>query len=422
MDKYVKLYISSVVAISLFLFIYNFPQLFQDLDFTEILFFLVLIMLSEFFSIKDSNFSNISLGFSIAFTTIVVFTPEQSAALLFLGFLFSIYRTEEGVSHLFNGAFHKRLFNASSYYLTAYVSGDFFHAVNGMDQVRLSGYGIIALLLTIIVYYLINTSLFMVLFSLINQIKLTDFIMKNLWALKSFVTLSPLGIMMLLFYTSYGWFGLLLFFGPLILARYSYTLYLEMKRVYLETITALTKAVDAKDEYTRNHSTRVADYAMMIAREMKLPENRIENLYTAALLHDVGKIGISDNILLKPSGLTEAEYRLIKDHPLMGARIIEDVDFLKDASRFIAQHHEHYDGTGYPLGLAGDEILVESGIIAVADSFDAMTTDRAYRKGFSEEKAFEILAGESASQFHPQVVAAFVRIREARGQVKIHAD
>ncbi|MBN2260091.1 MAG: HD-GYP domain-containing protein, partial [Clostridiales bacterium] len=249
-----------------------------------------------------------------------------------------------------------------------------------------------------------------------------DMILKNIWALKSFFTLSPLGIMMLLFYSSYGWFGLILFFGPLFVARYSFKLYLNMKNIYLETIVALTKAIDAKDEYTKGHSVRVSEYSVMIGKEMKMSEPRLEILKTAALLHDVGKIGISDNILLKPGKLDDDEMQIIRSHPEMGAKIIDGIEFLDKARLFVSQHHERYDGKGYPFQIKGKDMPAESCIMAVADAFDAMTTDRSYRKGFSEERAMEILIEEKGKQFSPDVVEAMVAIKEKQGSVIIYVD
>jgi putative nucleotidyltransferase with HDIG domain len=195
-----------------------------------------------------------------------------------------------------------------------------------------------------------------------------------------------------------------------------------MKEIYLETITALTNAIDAKDRYTNGHSQRVADYSIMLGHKLHLSEPRLETLRTAALLHDVGKIGISDNILLKPGKLNELEVQMIRNHPMIGANIIDGIDFLEKAKKYICQHHEFYDGNGYPNGITGDEMPLESQILSVADAFDAMTTDRAYRKGYSEQKAMGILIEEKGKQFSPVVVEAMAEMMTEQGSVVILAS
>jgi HD-GYP domain-containing protein (c-di-GMP phosphodiesterase class II) len=181
-----------------------------------------------------------------------------------------------------------------------------------------------------------------------------------------------------------------------------------MKSLFLSTITSLTKAIDAKDSYTSGHSERVMSYTVAIGREMALDEEALENLRLASLLHDIGKIGIRESILMKPAKLLGYERRQMRMHPSIGARIIESIEDSDIIRRGILEHHERYDGKGYPNRLKGDQISMEGRIIAVADVFDALTTDRPYQKGYSKEEVFRKIQEEVSSQFDPQVVAAFV--------------
>lgn len=184
-------------------------------------------------------------------------------------------------------------------------------------------------------------------------------------------------------------------------------LYHKMKSLFLGTITSLTRAIDAKDSYTSGHSERVMKYAVAIGREMVLGEEALENLRLASLLHDIGKIGIKESILMKPAKLLGYERRQIRQHPGIGARIVESIDDFQVIRRGILEHHERYDGKGYPNHLTSSQISLEGRIIAVADVFDALTTDRPYSKGYSKDEAFQKIEQEASSQFDPQIVTAF---------------
>ncbi|MCX5677605.1 MAG: HD-GYP domain-containing protein [Candidatus Omnitrophica bacterium] len=185
-------------------------------------------------------------------------------------------------------------------------------------------------------------------------------------------------------------------------------LYHKMKSLFLSTVTSLTRAINVKDSYTSGHSERVMKYALAIGREMVLDDQALENLGLASLLHDIGKIGVKESILMKPAKLLGHERQQMRMHPDIGARIVESIDGSNVMRRGIFEHHERYDGKGYPNRLKGDQISIEGRIIAVADVFDALTTDRPYQKGDSEDYAFQKITRESSSQFDPQVVAAFV--------------
>lgn len=184
----------------------------------------------------------------------------------------------------------------------------------------------------------------------------------------------------------------------------------ELQRSYLDTIEAFSTAVDLKDSYTKDHSSRVTEYSLMIAKEMNLGKERVVLLQKAALFHDVGKIGIPDAILKKEGKLTDEEYALIKQHPTMGAKLIESVNFLHEVIPFIKGHHERIDGKGYPEGLKGNEIPLEARIIAVADTFDAMTSDRPYRNEMDFETAITELQRVSGTQLDGELVEIFINV------------
>lgn len=175
----------------------------------------------------------------------------------------------------------------------------------------------------------------------------------------------------------------------------------------LQTIESLVHALEARDSYTRGHSERVNRYAMAIGRNLGLSDRDLQVLHDASLLHDIGKIGVYDKILLKPAHLNEEEFKRMQSHPTLAAEILGSLSALKDHIPLIAHHHERQDGSGYPLGLKGDEIPLGARIIQVADTWDAMTSDRPYRRRMSMAAAFKELMNSAGTQLDEQCVEAF---------------
>jgi putative nucleotidyltransferase with HDIG domain len=199
-------------------------------------------------------------------------------------------------------------------------------------------------------------------------------------------------------------------------------LYSHLQRSYLGTISALYFALEARDPYTRGHSERVFHYCLHVGKRLGLSSAELVNLKYAALLHDLGKIGVPDSILKKPGRLTEEEYRTIKDHPVVGAAILDPVNFLSRAKEIIHQHHEHYDGAGYPDGLKADRINIQGRIIAVVDAFDAMRSDRPYRNARTQQDALAELNRLAGMQFCPQCVQIFEEVLMEIGDFYDHPE
>lgn len=181
-------------------------------------------------------------------------------------------------------------------------------------------------------------------------------------------------------------------------------------------LRSIGEAVEKKDRYTFNHSARVSNYAVKTASKMNLRKEQMENLLLASILHDIGKINIPEEILKKPSKLTDKEFAIIKRHPGDGATMIRDTPYV-DIADIVEQHHERVNGRGYPLGLKGDEILVEAKIIGVCDTFDAMTEDRAYRSAFSAEYAMAEINSLIGVQYDEAVVEAFEQVLKEEGKL-----
>jgi HD-GYP domain-containing protein (c-di-GMP phosphodiesterase class II) len=180
------------------------------------------------------------------------------------------------------------------------------------------------------------------------------------------------------------------------------------KKQFLATACTLVSLVDLRDSYTGGHSSRVGTYARAIGVRLGLPEKQLEQVVMAALLHDIGKIGVPDRVLLKIGALTEEEFGEIKKHPELGWMALKNMGDFKSLGLIVLHHHERMDGGGYPGGLKGSAIPLGSRIIAVADSYDALTTDRPYRKARTKQEAVDELLACVESQFDPRVLAAFL--------------
>jgi HD-GYP domain-containing protein (c-di-GMP phosphodiesterase class II) len=192
----------------------------------------------------------------------------------------------------------------------------------------------------------------------------------------------------------------------------------ENRALFMGSIQMLAGAVDEKDPYTRGHSDRVTRYSLLIAKELGLPASFMETLQISAQLHDVGKIGIEDHILKKPGALTEEEFEVMKTHTTKGANILRPVPQLAEMLPGIELHHEALDGRGYPYGLKGEQIPLLARVIAVADTFDALTTNRPYQQAHTPEQALEIIRSIAGKRLDPQAVDALMAVYE-RGEIRI---
>ena len=375
------------------------------------LFWAVLAIVVESLLIPmPNNTVGVSVGYAINIATIIIGGPLLATTTAGLGFLLRAPKIEgRGYVHVFNLPPHKSVFNVSQSIIVTALMSLIYLLLGG-------GIGEFALLTTIFVLLIgvvINTTIISGFLSIANKVDFSDTwisTMKGIFT--SSLAVGTIGIIIALAYIGYGYGAVILFFGPLLLARYSFKLYIEMRNLYLSTIQALNKTVEAKDPYTSGHANRVEKFAVELAKAYHLPFESIQNLKTASILHDIGKIGIHDEILNKASRLTQEEYQEIMRHPAIGAEIISKVNFLSDITTIVRHHHERYDGKGYPDGLSGEDIPIEAAILMIADSYDAMTSDRPYRKAMTPEEALSELENNAGTQFHPELVKVFVSIMD----------
>jgi putative nucleotidyltransferase with HDIG domain len=406
MSNKVKLYLFFVCFTGLTIMIYSFTQ-FPIIDIRSFLIFAVLAVFGEILVISLPKGAAISVGFAINLSSILIFGTQPAALVAFIGMSIGSYQDW----HL---GWYKILFNAFTLYITTYTSGLAYYSFPGITPGRFDLlHSMFPLIISVIVYFVINNLLMTIVMGLATKTSYLKIWKNNLRKVAyNYVSLAPLGILMAGIYINMGVYAVLLFFAPLLLARYSFKLYADMCEYYLSTVQALAIAIEAKDKYTKGHSERVADYAVKIGEYLKLTEEELETLRYAGLLHDIGKIGIPENILNKPDKLEKWEYEKIKDHPQIGANIVQDIGFLRNAAQFIKYHHERWDGSGYPDKLNGGRISLGASILAAADVYDAMTSDRPYRRALTVDDALNELRSGSGKLYNPIVVEAIVNVME----------
>lgn len=405
MSLKLKIYIGLIIVSAIALFIYLIP-FFPSLSsiWWVIIFFIIISILAEFIPVDLPIGGVISIGFPIDFVIILVYGPALAMLITAVGALIGETIERER-------SWDKVIFNAAQYSLTAGISGIVYQQAGGVVGAQNIFQFIFPAAICALTYCFINITLFILVVSFAKNVKI-----KTIWrtsikeTVPSYIAEAPMGFLMAIVYVEVGIIGILLFFLPLLLARRSFELYTKMRKVYLDTIRALAAAIDAKDPYTKGHSERVAEMSLALAQELNLSDKDIENIEYTALLHDIGKIGIADNILGKNSSLTNKEFDKIKEHTVMGAKIIEPVDFLKNSYEAIYHHHERYNGDGYPDGIKEKKIPLSARIIAVADAYDAMGSDRPYRKKLSHNKILKELKEQSGQQFDPEVIKAFLSV------------
>lgn len=234
------------------------------------------------------------------------------------------------------------------------------------------------------------------------------------WMMPTQVALGLVGLVIAQVIAVVGIAGLALFIAPLLVARDTYHRYVRLRDAYADTVRSLVATIEAKDPYTKGHSVRVAEYSLGIGQQLALADSQLERLEYAALLHDLGKVGVSRTVLAKAGALSNDEFAEVRRHPDIGASILESVPYLQDIVTVVQHHHERVDGSGYVDGLRGDAIPIAARILAVADAYDAMTSRRPYREALSGSSAMVELRSVSGTQLDPIVVEAMFHYLEGR--------
>jgi putative nucleotidyltransferase with HDIG domain len=372
----------------------------------------------------DDDAMSMTLGFAITFAALLRLGPSSTVLISMLACLSScVYPKRQKAYQL--------TFNVALSALEAFVGGLVFVYLHGLTLQLDPARTFVAVSGSCVSFFLVNTFGVAAMISCVTGQGILPIYKENFsWTLPSYLASACMGALaMLLFHNSSA--AIILFVLPIAFFVYrSFGTSIaraaekqkhieelqkkqeELAELYLSTIKSLALAVDAKDRYTHQHIIRVQRYAVAIAEEMGLEGDELQGVRTGALLHDIGKLGIPEQVLLKPGALTDEEFEMIREHPEIGASILGPVKFPWPVLPSVKYHHERMDGSGYPDGLRGDEIHLTARIMAVADVYDAVTSTRSYREARTHEEALRIIEDGSGRLFDPAVVDAFKRVVE----------
>ena len=345
-----------------------------------------------------------SIAFIVYLPAAVVFGPTLCAVVA-------------GVSVAFAQAASRKsplkiVFNVGQHLLAVVLGAGMYLALGGviapasLDRVPVPFFGLV------LTYFLVNSGAVSGVVSLAERRPFAEVWLRNTWGLVTYdLIASAFGLGIAWVYLGWGVAGMAAVVLPILFLRHTYHVNLQLQATYRELLELMVKSIEARDPYTSGHSQRVSEMARLLSREMGLHLKEVDNITTAALLHDVGKIYEEFAPILRKEGkLTPEERAIMHSHPVRSAELVGTISTLRGyVQKCVRHHHENFDGSGYPDGLAGDEIPVGARIVLVADTTDAMTTDRPYRKALSYERVAEELDKYSGKQFDPRVVAAFKR-------------
>jgi len=368
------------------------------------LFWAVLSVIIESMPVYLSQSEIVTLGFPIAYASLLIYGPGISSWVAICGAIGGVGRSKKLT-------IDKILFNSAQLTLSISIAWVIYKKLGGTLITPNSAGSFFPLVPSVGVYFLVNTFLVSIVIALHQKtsvLKVELFSFK--WGIPNYLAQAPIAFLMAVVYRQISWWASLFLLFPLFIAHYVYRLYVNLQKQHLDTIQALATAIEARDSYTEDHSQRMAEYAFSVAKQLGLSTSEAETIQYAAVLHDIGKIGVNDEILNKPGPLTEKEWVKMKKHVIIGTDILTRIDSFREASRIVYHHHERYDGQGYPEKLKGEEIPIGARILSVIDAYDAITSKRPYRPASSAQEAIEEIKKNAGTQFDEKVVKVFLRV------------
>jgi len=388
------------------------PQMELSRHFISTLLFLaVLAFLSELYEIEVTYKRAVSVAAAIYTAAIYIGGAKLAIPMVLLGTLTAeiILRWEITRKDI-SSFFYYVAFNVSQIVLSVAAAAVVFNACGGHAPPYATPVEFGSPVAAFFTYILVNTALVSGIIHLTEKVSFLYHLKFNLQHLSiQFLSLGVLSILLAIVYQIQPWY-ILLVLVPLVLVHVSLRGYMRLRHQAQKTFEKVAQSLGERDPYTGKHSEDVAVIARKIGRELGLAEDEVEQIEAAARVHDIGKISIPDSVLLKPGKLTDEEWEAIKQHPVIGADLLSGLEIYEGSIDIIRHHHEHWDGSGYPDGLKGEQIPLGARIVAVADVYNALTTDRPYREAYSKAEALEIIRDMSGKELDPQLVEIFLRV------------
>lgn len=399
-----KAYVYPIFIAGLAIFVYILLK-YREISLLGVLIFGLLAFAADNLSATIPRAGSISVNPGITIASLILFGPATAMLVT----AFSIFNIREFVKKV---PYYKHLFNAGQYLLLMGVSSIIFEAT--YDRAAVSFFNpanIGFIFLAAYIGYFINSLLTAGAIS-ISEHKdfLYIWIYNYAWLISFTFFLAVMAIFIAFLYRLYGSLTIIFTSLPLIIAQYTYMLRVKERKALLNSIMQIVKIMEAKDPYTAGHSVRVAGYAEKIARKLRLNEYDVDIVTSLANLHDIGKVQIDLSVLNKPGKFDNSDWTEMKKHPEVGYEIVREIVFLKKYADAVLYHHERVDGKGYPRGVKGDKLPLFARILTVADAYDAMTSDRPYRKALTQEEAIRELKDCAGKSFDVKVSDAMIEI------------
>jgi putative nucleotidyltransferase with HDIG domain len=386
----------------------DFPS---HISWQDFLLFCILAAFAENWGVTLTSNSSMSLSFTVHLSAAILFGPAPAAAIALTG----IVVTDGLVRRSAASSPMRVAFNVGQMVLATMLAGMVYALLGGsteMTEIDLVD-DAFPIAIASLTYLVVNNTLVSAAMALVGRSFTQEWVSSSRDILLPYASMGPLGALFAYTYVSTPW--AILYFIPMVLVIFNgFRLYVTLQHETDHALVALADSIDKRDQYTYQHSMRVATLSGEIARAMGLTARDVDLLVAAARVHDLGKIATDNRVLFKQSSLTDEERRLIQAHPAEGGDLASRFSMFREGRRFIRHHHERWDGKGYPDGIAGTDIPLGARIIAVADSYDAMTSDRPYRRALPHEVAMIELQRGSGTQFDPVVVDAYCAMEKAR--------
>jgi len=378
---------------------------YRDISLLGVVLFGLLAFAADNMSAPLPRTGSVAVNFEISFASLIIFGPATAIIVTAI----SIFNIREFFKKV---PYYKQLFNAGQYFISMGIASIVFESTYNRTAVNFFNPANVGFLfLAAYIGFFLNTLLTAEAISISERKNFINIWIYNYaWLIPFKLFLVVMTIAVTFLYKLYGPFTIIFTLLPLIIVQYTYLLRIKERKTLLNSIIQIVKIIDAKDPYTAGHSVRVAEYAEKIARKLRLNEYDVEVLINLANLHDIGKVQIDLSVLNKPGKFVDADLIEMKKHPEVGYKIVKEIVFLKNSAEAILYHHEKIDGKGYPYRIKGDKIPLFAKVLTVADAYDAMTSDRPYRKALSQKKAIKELETYAGKSFDRRISSIMIEI------------